>query len=203
MGLVGSQMVSPVFVCLSPNTPTMLPAVTDSLRSRSLACIRKIRDTFSLMPLVGFRTSMPAVSVPEYRRTNTSRRPSSPIIATLNASPASGAFGSCGRVAGSFVLGSTPSISGTSSGDGSHCTMAFNSGWMPLLRSAAPHSTGTSLLAITARRMAAWISLVLKASGVSSHAIANSSSAMAMRSNKMLRAFSTSSSMSAGTSMSS
>ena len=78
--------------------------------------------------------------------------------AILNASAENGSLSSgLRRTTFSASLTSWPSMSGTSSGLGRKALIASSRGWTPLFLNAVPVSTGVSLLAMVARRMAATI----------------------------------------------
>ena len=52
IGLASSHSVSPVKVCFSPTAAAMSPALTESISSRWLACISRMRPMRSLVSLV-------------------------------------------------------------------------------------------------------------------------------------------------------
>ena len=65
MGWASSHSVSPVVVSFSPAAPTMSPARTSGILSFLFACMRKMRATRSLFPLVELYTSWSARRTPE------------------------------------------------------------------------------------------------------------------------------------------
>ncbi len=65
IGAVGSQIVCPVFVCFSPTTATISPALKDFLSSRLLACITNIRPIRSFRLLFALITVVPDFNSPE------------------------------------------------------------------------------------------------------------------------------------------
>src|SRR3970282_3024748 len=75
-------------------------------------------------------------------------------IIALKPRAANGAAGRGSRATGTPVLGSSPVAGGTSAGEGRKCTIPSITGWIPLLRRAAPAKTGKNLAATVPLRIA-------------------------------------------------
>ena len=68
IGAVSTESVSPVVVFLTPTSAAISPAMISSRSSRWFACIWRMREMRSVLPVVVFMTLSPALSTPEYAR---------------------------------------------------------------------------------------------------------------------------------------
>ena len=68
MGLLPSHSVSPVVMFFRPDTATMSPVRATAMSSRLLACMSRILEMRSLLPLLLFSAYVPCASCPLQHR---------------------------------------------------------------------------------------------------------------------------------------
>ena len=139
-GAFSSQMVSPVATLRRPTTAAMSPAQSSLTSSRLLACILRSRPMRSLRPAGRKKDVVAGLHRPRVDP-DVGQMADKRVAHDLEDQRREGRV--VGRLANGdrVVPGSTPSIAGTSSGDGKKSTTPSSSGWTPLLpeRRAAQH----------------------------------------------------------------